>query len=219
MFFPVDQATMKDIWHVIGLRGTASDGYSVTDLFVPQAHTAPRNDDLAERRYFGPLYDLTAYSMFACGFACLAMGLARSLLDSFIALAQEKTPRGYKYKLRGDGNVQAEIAFAEAQLQSARRYLLGSLSDAWDGVRQTGEVTLVQRMAMRLAATYAIRQAKGVADTAYDTAGTTAVFASNPFERRFRDIHTVAQQLQGRKSHYQTVGQYLMGLPPEQGWF
>ena len=35
MLFPVEQAVMTDIWHVMGLRGTGSDAYTVTDLFVP----------------------------------------------------------------------------------------------------------------------------------------------------------------------------------------
>jgi hypothetical protein len=37
----------------------------------------------------------------------------------------------------------------------------------------------------------------------------------NPFEQRFRDIHTVSQQLQGRQEHFETVGQYLLGLEPD----
>ncbi|HXZ01076.1 MAG TPA: hypothetical protein VEI03_13830 [Stellaceae bacterium] len=46
-------------------------------------------------------------------------------------------------------------------------------------------------------------------------AGTTLVFAANPFERRLRDINSVAQQLQGRRSHFETVGKYLLGLEAE----
>ena len=34
----------------------------------------------------------------------------------------------------------------------------------------------------------------------------------NPFERRFRDMHAVAQQLQARRSHFETVGKFLLGL-------
>jgi hypothetical protein len=34
-------------------------------------------------------------------------------------------------------------------------------------------------------------------------------------ERRFRDIHTVSQQIQSRDAHYETVGQVLLGQPPE----
>jgi alkylation response protein AidB-like acyl-CoA dehydrogenase len=218
VLFPAARAAMRDIWHVIGLKGTGSDGYTVTDLFVPHALTVSRIDAPSERRYSGRLYDVSLYSMFACGFGALALGLARSLLDSYVALANEKTPRGYKHRLRDDAVTQAEIGYAEARLRSARIYLMATLGTAWEGTLGRGEVTLEDRMAIRLAATYAIRQAKEVADTAFDAAGTTAIFVSNPFERRFRDIHTVAQQLQGRKVHFQTVGQYLLGMEVEHGW-
>jgi hypothetical protein len=50
---------------------------------------------------------------------------------------------------------------------------------------------------------------------AYHAAGSTAIFEENPFERRFRDIHTVSQQVQGRQEHFETVGQYLLGLDPD----
>ena len=35
------------------------------------------------------------------------------------------------------------------------------------------------------------------------------------FERRFRDIHTLSQQIQSRDAHYETVGRVLLGTPPE----
>ena len=42
-----------------------------------------------------------------------------------------------------------------------------------------------------------------------------AVFENQPFERRLRDIDTVAQQSQGRQLHYESVGQFMFGLQPE----
>ena len=42
-----------------------------------------------------------------------------------------------------------------------------------------------------------------------------AVFTSNAFERRFRDIPTVAQQLQGRDDHFENVGRFLLVLEPD----
>jgi hypothetical protein len=77
-----------------------------------------------------------------------------------------------------------------------------------------GHITLDQRMTIRLASTFAIHRSLQVVDTACHAAGSTATFEQNPFERRFRDIHTVSQQLQGRQEHFETVGQYLVGLDP-----
>ena len=70
-------------------------------------------------------------------------------------------------------------------------------------------------MLIRLASTYAIHQASDVVDTAYHAAGGTAIFATNAFERRFRDMHAVTQQLQGRQSHFETVGRFALGLDPD----
>ncbi len=52
-------------------------------------------------------------------------------------------------------------------------------------------------------------------DIAHHAAGGTAIFTSGPFDRRFRDIHAVTQQLQGRQAHFENVGQYLLGLEPD----
>ena len=53
------------------------------------------------------------------------------------------------------------------------------------------------------------------AEGCHDAAGGTAVFTRQAFERRFRDIHTVAQQLQGRDDHFENVGKFLLDLPPD----
>jgi indole-3-acetate monooxygenase len=68
------------------------------------------------------------------------------------------------------------------------------------------------RVLMRLATTTAIQRAKEVAEFAYLEAGATAIFRSNAFERKMRDIHASAQQVQGRTNHIETCGRYFVGL-------
>jgi hypothetical protein len=70
-------------------------------------------------------------------------------------------------------------------------------------------------MLIRLTSTWAIQQSRDVVNTLYHATGSAAVFEANPFERRLRDIHTVAQQSQGRQLHYETCGQIMFGLEPE----
>jgi indole-3-acetate monooxygenase len=216
--FPKSCAEMTDIWHVIGLRGTGSDKYSVIDLFVPEAHVA-RRDIQDTRREDGLLYCFSSLQLYASGFAGVAMGIARSTLDAFVELAADKVPFRGKRTLRENNVVQLQVAQAEARLRSARAHLYQSLEEITGEVAQSGRLTLDQRMTIRLASTFAIHQSLSVVDTAYHAAGSTAIFEENPFERRFRDIHTVSQQLQGRQEHFETVGQYLLGLEPDTlGW-
>lgn len=211
MLFPFARATHSDLWDVIGLRGTASDGYAIDDLFVPQAHSVDR-ETVAENREPGWLYSFSIHSLFSCGFASIALGVARAMMDAFVELAAHKTPRGMRNPLRDNAVTQAGVARAHAMLESAEAYLMHSVGEICDAVQTTRGVSLAQRMRIRLASTHAIHAAREVGDFAYAAAGATAVFAANPFERRFRDLHAIVQQLQGRASHFETVGQYLLGL-------
>jgi len=214
MLFPAARATLIDVWNVIGLRATGSDSFSVSDLFVPREHSVAR-DDPAERRHGGLLYCFTTGSMYASGFAGVALGIARSMLAAFVDLARGKTPRGFKQPLRESAVIQSQVAQAEARLGSARTFLLTEIEEIWRAVGRAGTLALEQRVRIRLAATYAIHQAREVVDWAYHAAGATAIFAGSAFERRFRDMHAVTQQLQGRQAHYETVGRFLLGLEPD----
>jgi alkylation response protein AidB-like acyl-CoA dehydrogenase len=214
LLFPKASARMADTWHVIGLRGTGSDTYSVSDLFVPEAHTVLR-DPAVKPRQGGALYHFSASNLYSSGFAGIALGIARRVFAAFVELARDKIPRGARHTLRDDNLVQFEVAQCEARLSAARAYLLDALEKIWCEVSRTGRLTSEHNLTIRLASTWAIHQSRDVVATLYHAAGATAIFADNPFERRFRDIHTVAQQYQGRQAHFETVGQILLGLPAE----
>jgi indole-3-acetate monooxygenase len=218
LLFPKASAKFTDIWHVIGLRGTGSDSYTVTDLFVPKEYTVLREAE-AKPRQPGLLYAFSSSNIYASGFAGVALGIARSALDAFVELARDKIPRGAKSTLRDNNVIQAQVAQSEARLGASRAFLLGALDQIWREADAAGQLTVDHNTTIRLASTWAIHQTREVVDTAYHAAGATAIFESNPFERRFRDIHTVVQQYQGRQAHFETVGQVLLGLEPEGAMF
>ena len=219
LLFPKASASFTDIWQVIGLCGTGSDSYTVADLFVPEKYTVSR-ENAAKPREPGLLYAFSSSNIYASGFAGVALGIARSALDAFVELARDKIPRGAKRTLRDNNVVQAQVSQSEARLCGARAFLLGSLDEIWREVSGSGRLAADHNTIIRLASTcWAIHQARDVVDMAYHAAGATAIFKSNPFERRFRDIHTVIQQYQGRQAHFETVGQALLGLEPEGAMF
>jgi indole-3-acetate monooxygenase len=212
-----EQAAIEDVWQVVGLRGTGSDTYTVRDLFVDDVHTLTR-DRPEERREQGLLYRFSGMNIYASGFAAVALGIARATLDAFLELARGKTPALTQTSLRDSAMIQSTIGIADAKLQAARTWLIHVLQETQEAVKLAGELTTDQRMAIRPASTYAIHQAKEVVDVAYHEAGATAIFDANPFERRFRDVNTVTQQVQGRRSHFETIGQHLLGANPSLRW-
>jgi alkylation response protein AidB-like acyl-CoA dehydrogenase len=213
MLIPAAQASLTDAWQVLGLRGTGSDTYAVHDLFVPTAF-ALRRDVPELRRQHGTLYQFSTTHAYASGFAGVALGIARAMLTAFLGLAGSKTPGGSSRALRDSPLLQRDIAVAEARLRAARTLLLTTLDEAWEHVAAGGALDVDRRMSIRLASTYATQQAREVVDMCWQEAGATAIFQSGPFERRFRDMHSVTQQVQARSSHFETVGQHLLGLQP-----
>src|SRR5262249_26755786 len=137
--------------------------------------------------------------------------IARSALDYFVDIARNKVPRGGKSPLRDNAVVQSGLAQAEVGLRSARAFVLQSMADIWKHLGAGASITVEQRIIGRMAATHAIHKAREAVDFTYNAAGATAIFENHPLERRFRDIHTVTQQLQGRASHFETVGAWMMG--------
>ena len=200
-------------WDVVGLRGTGSDSYTLEKYFVPEAYSLQRDID-KERRIDDPFFQFTTTSAYSSGFAGVSMGIARSMLDELRALAQTKKPSSTSRTLRDSPVMHHLVAENEAKLRSARAFVLETIRDAEEGNRQTGKLRNEDRVLMRLATTTAIKSAKEVAEFAYHEAGATAIFTSNPFERRMRDIHAAAQQVQGRTGHIETCGQYFLGLNP-----
>lgn len=211
MLFPRAKAKITDTWQVIGLRGTGSDRYEVNDLFVPDEHTLLM-DEPSARREEGTLYRFPSVPIHGYTFCGVALGVARTALDAFIELAADKTPKHWSKTLRHSALIQYQVAEAEAKLRSAHMFLFQQLRDVWDAVECTGDQTEQQRIGLRLATTHGIHQAKEVVDFAYAQAGSSAIFNANPFERPFRDIHTICQQGQAAPINMEAVGQRLLGV-------
>ncbi len=208
ILFPITSATMYDVWDVIGLKGTGTDSYSVDNLFIPDKFAALRDDPTALREK-GPLYKLSTNMVFSMGFAATSLGVARATLDAAIDLSRTKLPQGLA-AMRENNAVQGLIGRTEASLRAARAYLYATAAEVWRDLEGGGPITEAHRIAIRIAATWTIHQSASVVDAAYHMAGATAVFAANPFERRFRDMHAIAQQIQARDTHYEDAGRAIL---------
>jgi indole-3-acetate monooxygenase len=213
LLFPKHMRTPVQDWDTLGLRGTASEGYRLDDVFVPEEFTGTREDP-SLRRDSGPLYAFTMQGLYSVGVAGVAMGIARAMLDEFIELAKSKTPRGLA-RLADMPVVQSDVAHREAALGSARAYLIEILKDVWDAADDIAPIDVEARIRVRLGCAQAIKSAIETADYVYKAAGVSAIFKGTPFERRFRDIHTLSQQVQSRDSHFETVGKIMFNGDPD----
>lgn len=209
---PRDDVEFLDVWQVSGLRGTGSFSFRTENLFVPDAHTM-RLD--VPPREPGPIYVIPQGLLFACGFGCVALGVSRAGLDATIEVCSDKRPRFGSRTLCEDPVIQQQIGKAEAKWQAAKALLVESAGNVWKSVSATGKITMAERIQLRMAGTHAIRESAGVVDIAYNLSGSTAIFHDRAIQRRFQDAHVITQQVQGREAHYETAGQYFLGLDPK----
>lgn len=218
MLVPRESVRMSDAWNTMGLKGTGSDSYAVEDVFVPERLSLGR-DDAADRREDGQLYRFSTSNVYSFAFAALALGIARRMLDDAREVATAKLPYGTKRPMRENNVIQAQIGRAEGGWRAARGYLYATARELWRAAAETPTLSLDQRIELRLSSVWSIHQAADIADAVFHMIGSTAIFEAEPFERRFRDMHTVTQQLQGRQSHFESVGQVLLGLEPDAALF
>jgi indole-3-acetate monooxygenase len=209
LFVPVAEAQLLDTWHVRGMRGTGTHHFAVDDVFVPEVRTV--RSATAPLVETGPLYQIPRTLLFASGDASVALGLARTCLNTFFELAGAKTPRAMPGLLRELPMVQADVGHAEANLRSGHAFLVEAVDEIWEAA-VAGTITLDLRANLRIATTHAIRLAVQIVDTLYNAAGATAVYESHLLQRHFQDVHVISQHMQSRPANYELVGRHWLGL-------
>ena len=212
LLIPKSQIEIIDQWFVGGLRGTASLSFKTENLFVPAERSYGQEEPSSEP---GSLYVIHTTPMFASGFATVALGVARTALNFAIDLTKRKTIQGATSILSADMTTQRMIGEAEASWNSARTFLDEATSKMWQTVTETHQLPTSERIQVRLAGTHAIRTSADVVNSAYTICGSTAIFDTNTIQRCFQDAHAIRQQIQGRPNHYDTAGQFYLGLEPK----
>jgi alkylation response protein AidB-like acyl-CoA dehydrogenase len=206
VFLPVEKVQIHDTWYTTGLAGSGSNDYSIERVFVPEAHSfhqfrvGSRPETLY--RYHG---------FFFANLPAVALGCARRMIDDLRALAQRKMSMPAMLLMKDEYRVQVALADVTARLDAARAYQNDRLGAVWETLLRGDAPDLEQRAGIGLMSVHAIQTALQVAEIVCEAAGTTALYASSPFDRRRRDLMTIAGHFVGQRRAYQTAGQLLFG--------
>jgi len=218
-FLPAEKARILDTWHTMGMRGTGSHDVAVSDVFVPEQHTAPLVPlERPGTAYEGPLYRLTIWPAVAF-LAPPALAVARAAIDDFLELARTKTPSYMGALLGARQVVQRQVAEAEATLDAGRAYLYDTFRQIWQAAVQGAEITVERKMQMQLATTHATLAAAKAVDLIHAAAGTTAIRSEHRFQQYFRDVHTMTQHAYSSANRYESVGALMLGMESDWPFF
>ncbi|MDP7702117.1 acyl-CoA dehydrogenase family protein [Mycobacterium sp. TY815] len=189
---PRDQVTIKDNWHVQGLKGTGSYDYSADNLFVPDVRTYPTFTRQPHRGN-SPAAHMGIVPLGAAGHASWALGVAKSMLDDVRDLAATKCREGDDTGLAGRPTFQRGFAHHVAAWRAAYLLVVDAFTAAEAAVADGLKLTAGQRADMRAAAVYATDVARRCAEWAHLSVGASAILEETRIERAFRDIYTGTQ--------------------------
>jgi indole-3-acetate monooxygenase len=210
LFFPAKDAEILDTWHTGGLRGTGSQDFTLTDVFVPEGY----GFDLARTtgRTGGPLYRQPFMAnLHGTAFAGVVLGIARHAIGAFAELAGGKVPTGPSRSLLRDRPMaQIQVAQAEALVLSARAFLLDATRQAWASTVEHGAPTALETARVRLSIVNAAESGLKATEMMHRAGGASAIYSSSALDRCLRDVHTASQHIQMTPEHYLSVGAVLL---------
>ena len=152
-------AIMKDDWHVVGLKGTRSESYSVEDMFIPESHTLDREAP-EECRVESPLYIFPTTLVYASCFSGVALGIARGSLDDLIRTRTNEGTKGCPIVIARKSCFSKPACRIRGKMGAAKAYQQATLIEITDRVVDTRLLSMSDRAKIRLATTYAINEAR-----------------------------------------------------------
>jgi 3-hydroxy-9,10-secoandrosta-1,3,5(10)-triene-9,17-dione monooxygenase len=218
---PASDFTIIDTWHVIGLAGTGSKDVAVEDVFVPEYRSVA-----VKQITGGPnpgsavnpsvLYQLPAISLFAFCIAGVSLGIAQGAIEYFVETMRSRTSYYTGRNLADFVTVQVHLAEAAAIADAVRAVLLGDCDEATRLVGEGEIPSLDHRARYRRDGAYAATLCTKAVDVLFQATGGGAIYARNPLQRAFRDVHAAnAHYVLNWDINGTMYGRVALGLSPD----
>jgi len=218
---PASDFTIIDTWHVIGLAGTGSKDVAVEDVFVPEYRTVAVKDITG-----GPtpgsavnrsvLYQLPAVSLFPFCIGGVSLGIAQGAIEYFTQTTKTRTSYYTGRNLADFVTLQIHLGEAGAVVDAARAVMLGDCDEATRIVEDGKVPSLEQRARYRRDGAYAATLCTKAVDVLFQATGGGAIYARNPLQRAFRDVHAAnAHYVLNWDINGAMYGRVALGLAPD----
>ena len=183
---PRGEFEIIDTWDTAGMRGSGSHDVRMVDCYVPPEHLLPGRSLAPSEIWDNPTYRNPTHAVY--NKAAVALGVCRGALDSFIELAQEKTPWRVGSLLGDQEMVQYRIGEAQAELLAARTFVLDTQEKLEahlgplpkDGGRLEAEWEYY--WPALLACVHAAQSCRKIVDMINNMAGTTGIAYSHVYK-------------------------------------
>ncbi|MGE5539413.1 MAG: acyl-CoA dehydrogenase family protein [Gemmatimonas sp.] len=202
-FFLVPRADAKiiDDWHTMGLEGTGSKTFEVKDVFIPEHR---RLDGKLAHVGQGPgtavnkaaVYRTPRGGITSTGFAALAVGMAKGVLEEWLLYTAPRKSRGIS--VSEQPGTQMIAARASAEIESVEALYFGTITRAMRVLEAGGTLSSFDLVTARRNVAYTCKIALKAGTRLFNAGGGRALFRGQGLERQYRN-------LLGAASHHSAV--------------
>jgi alkylation response protein AidB-like acyl-CoA dehydrogenase len=205
---PKAEVMLLDNWHTTGMRGTGSNDFEGTNVFVPEDRVFSTNSP--ETYADSTLYRTNRATPWSACIAGVAVGIARTSLDTFLEVASVKPANMQRGSLRDRETVHRAVGEMEGRLRSARAFLLETAREVDACIDANAAISPELGALQRCASSTASLAAKEVCDAMFTLSGMTGVYATSKLDRCYRDISTLTQHAVGGLPGLTVAGKFFV---------
>jgi len=211
---PTDEVEFFDTWHTVGLRGTDSRDFAVSDVFVPDGHIAePLNFELANT-YDDKLFDLPFPMLAGPTHSAVCLGILRATLSELAELSKVKRSAFNPAQTLGESDVfrfqLSELAVRYASLDALHNAQLDGLERMVANIADFRPEFHIARSASWIG--YIHQETTVLMNQVMELAGSASVYTNKAsrLQQRWRDARIAAQHNAGMRTPYAKYGAALV---------
>ena len=192
---PRSDYTIKDVWNVVGLKGTGSNTLEVKDVFVPRHRvlsmgTMAKNESPGLAQNTAPVYKMPWGTIHPSTIATPIVGMAYGAYEAHVEHQGKRVRAAYAgEKSKDDPFAKVRIAEAASEIDAAWRQLSGNLQAEYDYILAGESVPMELRLAARRDQVRATGCAIEAIDMLFENSGAGALNVDSPIQRFWRDAH------------------------------
>ncbi|GAA3955833.1 3-hydroxy-9,10-secoandrosta-1,3,5(10)-triene-9,17-dione monooxygenase oxygenase subunit [Gordonia caeni] len=192
---PREDYTIRDVWNVVGLRGTGSNTIDVKDAFVPRHRmlsfrTMSAGEAPGLERNTAPVYKMPWGTIHPSTISTPIVGMAYGAYQAHVEHQGKRVRAAYAgEKSKDDPFAKVRIAEAASDIDAAWRQLSGNLQAEYDLILADEEVPMDLRLSARRDQVRATGRAISAIDRLFENSGAHALENGTPIQRFWRDAH------------------------------
>jgi alkylation response protein AidB-like acyl-CoA dehydrogenase len=226
LLVPASEYVIDDTWNVVGLAGTGSKTLQLKDVFVPEhrvlmfSETTSGQTPGASLRSENPGFSIPMLCNIPSCLASVAVGTAMGALEDYLEATSKRVTRGAvagaDNKMAEFPTIQLRVAEAAAATDAAREILLRDLRERAASVRDSGTVSIEDRITSRRGQAFAVSLAIRASEALNASTGGHGLDLANPVQRAWRDANAVGRHISMNWDAVGTMyGQLALGLTPQ----